>query len=107
MVVPVDVALGRGTPCAWSARFRLWLLKSKPGIVCYLWYVREVERSMRRTLVGEYLVSVMDVCDCVVAVALKHAQAPAINNMASGRQRNDALFAEQRAVTSKSFCLRK
>jgi hypothetical protein len=33
MVVPVDVALGRGTPLAWRARLRLWLLKSKPGIV--------------------------------------------------------------------------
>ena len=33
IVVPVDVALGRGTPLAWRARFRLWLLKSKPGIV--------------------------------------------------------------------------
>lgn len=33
MVVPVEVALGKGTPWAWRARFRLWLLKSKPGIV--------------------------------------------------------------------------
>lgn len=33
MVVPVEVALGRGTPAAWRAMFRLWLLKSKPGIV--------------------------------------------------------------------------
>lgn len=33
MVVPVDVALGSGTPCAWSARLRLWLLKSNPGMV--------------------------------------------------------------------------
>lgn len=33
MVVPVDVALGSGTPLAWRAMFRLWLLKSKPGIV--------------------------------------------------------------------------
>jgi hypothetical protein len=33
MVVPVDVALGRGTPAACRAIFRLWLLKSKPGIV--------------------------------------------------------------------------
>lgn len=33
IVVPVDVALGSGTPLAWRARFRLWLLKSKPGIV--------------------------------------------------------------------------
>ena len=32
MVVPVEVALGRGTPLAWRARFLLWLLKSKPGI---------------------------------------------------------------------------
>ena len=33
IVVPVDVAFGRGTPCAWRARFRLWLEKSKPGIL--------------------------------------------------------------------------
>jgi len=31
-VVPVEVAFGSGTPLAWSARFLLWLLKSKPGI---------------------------------------------------------------------------
>jgi hypothetical protein len=29
----VDVALGRGTPWACKARFRLWLLKSKPGMM--------------------------------------------------------------------------
>jgi len=33
MVVPVDVALGRGTPRAWRARLRLWFEKSKPGIL--------------------------------------------------------------------------
>ena len=32
IVVPVLVALGRGTPCACRATFRLWLVKSKPGI---------------------------------------------------------------------------
>jgi len=39
MVVPVDVALGRGTPRAWSARLRLWFEKSKPGILlaCVVW----------------------------------------------------------------------
>jgi hypothetical protein len=36
MVVPVDVALGSGTPWAWRARFLLWLLKSKPGIAAML-----------------------------------------------------------------------
>lgn len=41
MVVPVDVALGRGTPRAWRARLRLWFEKSKPGILlaCVVcWY---------------------------------------------------------------------
>ena len=33
MVVPVDVAFGRGTPRACRARFRLWLEKSKPGMM--------------------------------------------------------------------------
>lgn len=33
MVVPVLVALGNGTPWACKARFRLWLEKSKPGMV--------------------------------------------------------------------------
>jgi hypothetical protein len=33
MVVPVEVALGRGTPRAWRARLRLWFEKSKPGIL--------------------------------------------------------------------------
>lgn len=32
-MVPVDVALGSGTPAAWRARFLLWLLKSKPGMM--------------------------------------------------------------------------
>lgn len=32
MVVPVLVALGRGTPWAWSAALRLWLEKSKPAM---------------------------------------------------------------------------
>jgi len=47
MVVPVEVALGSGTPRAWRARFLLWLLKSKPGIVAMVWrrtedvYVRD------------------------------------------------------------------
>jgi len=36
MVVPVEVALGSGTPRAWRARFLLWLLKSKPGIVAVM-----------------------------------------------------------------------
>ena len=33
MVVPVLVALGNGIPWAWSATLRLWLEKSKPGMV--------------------------------------------------------------------------
>lgn len=33
MVVPVDVAFGSGIPAACRATFRLWLLKSKPGIL--------------------------------------------------------------------------
>lgn len=33
MVVPVLVALGRGTPWAWRAALRLWLEKSKPPMV--------------------------------------------------------------------------
>ncbi len=37
MVVPVDVALGRGTPREWRARLRGWLEKSKPGIVAVVW----------------------------------------------------------------------
>ncbi len=33
IVVPVLVALGRGTPLACNAALRVWLEKSKPGIV--------------------------------------------------------------------------
>jgi len=33
MVVPVLVAFGKGTPCACKAALRLWLEKSKPGMV--------------------------------------------------------------------------
>ena len=33
IVVPVLVAFGSGTPRAWRARFRLWLEKSKPGML--------------------------------------------------------------------------
>ena len=33
IVVPVLVALGRGTPCACSAALRLWLEKSNPGMM--------------------------------------------------------------------------
>jgi hypothetical protein len=33
IVVPVLVALGRGTPLACSAALRVWLEKSKPGIL--------------------------------------------------------------------------
>ena len=33
IVVPVLVALGRGTPRAWRAALRLWLEKSKPGMM--------------------------------------------------------------------------
>jgi hypothetical protein len=33
MVVPVLVAFGSGTPWAWRAALRLWLPKSKPGMV--------------------------------------------------------------------------
>lgn len=32
IVVPVDVALGSGTPRACSAALRLWLEKSNPGM---------------------------------------------------------------------------
>src|SRR4051812_24343183 len=37
IVVPVLVALGRGTPCAWRAILRLWLLKSNPPMVMSRW----------------------------------------------------------------------
>jgi hypothetical protein len=33
IVVPVLVAFGSGTPLAWSAALRVWLEKSKPGIL--------------------------------------------------------------------------
>ena len=33
MVVPVEVALGNGMPFACSAALRVWLEKSKPGIM--------------------------------------------------------------------------
>lgn len=33
IVVPVLVALGSGTPRAWRAALRVWLEKSKPGMV--------------------------------------------------------------------------
>lgn len=48
IVVPVLVALGRGTPCACSARLRLWLEKSKPGMLA-----RVVQPKLTDSLGGD------------------------------------------------------
>lgn len=37
IVVPVLVALGKGTPLAYNARLRAWFEKSKPGMLGRSW----------------------------------------------------------------------
>ena len=85
MVVPVDVALGRGTPWACSARFLLWLEKSKPGIVrmvdveegrmilVLLGDSRGQSISKMPVFVGVCVVRMRKECDCLMVFHLIEA----------------------------------